>query len=178
MLSWGKEHACVRACGLPCELQAGSGLVMAPLTFPRCRLWLAWFPVGSVCFLGFSSRDLLHIPPHPTLCLPALNPCESEFPCKDSEQRIPDPGLTFFVFPSASWKTACLIFISPSLSSVRFCVGQAPGVREGIRKPCSTPDSLEKKKHSSSEGPLLPQSQCPKVFIVLESIGEMLFLCR
>lgn len=20
----------------------GSGLVMAPLTFPRCRLWLAW----------------------------------------------------------------------------------------------------------------------------------------
>lgn len=97
----------------------GSGLVMAPLTFPRCRLWLAWFPVGSVCFLGFSSRDLLHIPPHPTLCLPALNPGECEFPCKDSEQRIPDPGLTFFCFfPSASWKIAYLIFISPSLSSV------------------------------------------------------------
>lgn len=96
---------------------------MTPLTFPHCRLWLAWFPVGSVCFLGFSSQDLLHIPPHPTLCLPVLNPCECEFPCKDSEQRIPDPGLTFFCFSLCLLEDSLFDFYKPDTVLCAFLCG-------------------------------------------------------
>lgn len=116
MLSWGRE----RACGLPCELQAGSGLVMAPLTFPRCRLWLAWFPVGSVCFLGFSSGDLLHI--HPTLCLPALNPCECKFPCKDSAAN-PRPWADFFCFSLCLLEDSLFDFYKPVIVLCAFLCG-------------------------------------------------------
>jgi hypothetical protein len=132
----------------------GSGLMTAAYLPSMASLvgLVPRYEVSRFFFFWFQQpRPSPHSHPHSTrsLLLPALNPCECEFPCKDSKRLIPDPGLTSFAsgclcFPisSASWKVARLIFYRPVIVIV-LCAAlcgadswQKGGNREAIFSLC------------------------------------------